>query len=153
MNVKVFNLISRTNQTRQIVWHETCKRICRLTSAVCNSRQKWNEDKCRCEYKEELINKLVCDKRYIWNPSTCACECNKDCDVGEYVDYKNWVCRKSIVDKLVEECINVIDEDILYNKTLRIDPNDCPSCAPYIVLFLVFLLISVIVGNTFIYFH
>ena len=113
MNVKVFNLMSITNETRQIIWHETCKRICTLTSAVCNSRQIWNEDKCRCECKEDLINKLVCDKRYIWNPSTCAYECNKACDVGEYVDYKNWVCRKSIVDKLVEECINVIDEDIL----------------------------------------
>ena len=54
---------------------------------------------------------------------------------------------------MVEECINVVDGDILYNKTLSIDPNDCPSRTPYIVLFSVFLLISVIVGSTFIYFH
>ena len=26
------------------------------------SRQIWNEDKCRCECKEDLINKMVCDK-------------------------------------------------------------------------------------------
>ena len=39
INVKVFNLIARINETRQIVWHETCKCICKLTSAVCNSRQ------------------------------------------------------------------------------------------------------------------
>ena len=25
LNVKVFNLMSRTNETRQIRWHETCK--------------------------------------------------------------------------------------------------------------------------------
>ena len=25
LNVKVFNLMSRTNQTRHIEWHETCK--------------------------------------------------------------------------------------------------------------------------------
>ena len=25
INVKVFNLMSRTNETRQILWHETCK--------------------------------------------------------------------------------------------------------------------------------
>ena len=25
LNVKVFNLISRTNETRHIEWHETCK--------------------------------------------------------------------------------------------------------------------------------
>ena len=39
INVKVFNLIARINETRQIVWDETCKCICKLTSAVCNSRQ------------------------------------------------------------------------------------------------------------------
>ena len=51
INVKVVNLMARINETRQIVWHETCKCICKLTSAVCNSRQIWNEDKCRCECK------------------------------------------------------------------------------------------------------
>ena len=101
--------MARIIETRQIVWHETCKCICKLTSAVCNSRQIWNEDKCRCECKEDLINKMVCDKGYIWNPSNCACECDKLCDIGQYLDYKNCVCRKSLVDKLVEECINVID--------------------------------------------
>ena len=62
INVKVFNLMSRINETRQIIWHETCKGICRLTSTVCNSRQIWNKDKCRCEYKEDLINKMVRDR-------------------------------------------------------------------------------------------
>ena len=153
INVKVFNLMARINETRQIVWHETCKCICRLTSAICNSKQIWNKDKCRCECKEDLMNKLVCDKGYIWNPSTCSCECDKLCDVGQYLDYKNCICRKSIVDKLVEECIIVVDGDIVYNKTLSIDPDDCRSRTPYIVLFSVFLLIGVVVGSTFIYFH
>ena len=83
INVKVFNLMSRINETRQIIWLETCKCVCRLTSAVCNSRQIWNEDKCECECKEDLINKMACDKRYIWNPSNCACECDKSCDIGQ----------------------------------------------------------------------
>ena len=73
INVKVFNLMSRINETRQIIWHETCKCICRLTSAVYNSRQIWNKDKCRCECKKDLINKMLCDKGYIWNHSNCAC--------------------------------------------------------------------------------
>ena len=30
INAKVFNLISRTNETRHIKWHETCKCKCRL---------------------------------------------------------------------------------------------------------------------------
>ena len=74
INVKVFNLMSRINETRQIMWHETCKCVCRLTSAVCNTRQIWNNDKCRCECKKDLVNKIVCDKGYIWNPINCACE-------------------------------------------------------------------------------
>ena len=60
LNVKVFNLISRTNETRHIEWHETCKCKCRLDPGVCNNKQRWNEDKCRCECKE-LIDKGVCD--------------------------------------------------------------------------------------------
>ena len=34
LNVKVFNLMSRTNETRHIKWHETCKCICRLDAFV-----------------------------------------------------------------------------------------------------------------------
>ena len=36
LNVKVFNLMSRTNETRHIKWHETCKCKCRLDASVCN---------------------------------------------------------------------------------------------------------------------
>ena len=39
LNVKVFNLVSRTNETRFIKWHETCKCICRLDGIICNSKQ------------------------------------------------------------------------------------------------------------------
>ena len=58
LNVKVFNLMSRTNETRHIEWHETCKCKCRLDASVCNNKQRWNDDKCRCECKE-LIDKGV----------------------------------------------------------------------------------------------
>ena len=30
LNLKVFNLMSRTNETRCIQWHETCKSECKL---------------------------------------------------------------------------------------------------------------------------
>ena len=56
-----------------------------------------------CEYKE-LIDKGVSDKGYVWNPSNCQCECDKLCDVGEYLGYKNCNCRKKLVNKLVGEC-------------------------------------------------
>ena len=34
LNVKVFNLMPRTNETRHIKWHETCKCKCRLDASV-----------------------------------------------------------------------------------------------------------------------
>ena len=30
-------------------------------------------------------------------------ECDKVCDVAEYLDYKNFKCRKKLVDKLVDD--------------------------------------------------
>ena len=46
LNVKVFNLMLRTNETRHIKWQETCKCKCRLDASVCNNKQSWNDDKC-----------------------------------------------------------------------------------------------------------
>ena len=43
-NVKVFNLMSRTNETRHIKWHKTCKCKCRLDASICNNKQRWNDD-------------------------------------------------------------------------------------------------------------
>ena len=48
---KVFNLMSRTNERRFIEWHETCKCKCRLDAIICNNKQRWNKNKCRCECK------------------------------------------------------------------------------------------------------
>ena len=154
IKVKVFNLMSRINETRQIIWHETCKCVCRLTSAVCNNKQIWNEDKCRCKCKKDLVNKMVCDKGYIWNPSNCACECHKSCGIGQYLYYKSCVCRNSFVDKLAEEWTNVIDENKIHNETLNVIPSDdCASCTLYVVLFAVFLTTSVIISGAFVCFH
>ena len=38
INIKVFNLIFRTNETRHIEWHKTCKCKCRLDASVCNNK-------------------------------------------------------------------------------------------------------------------
>ena len=59
------------------------KRKCRLDASVCNNKQRWKEDKCRCDCKE-LIDKGACVKGFIWIPSNCECKCNKSCAVGEY---------------------------------------------------------------------
>ena len=77
LNVKVFNLISRINETtRHIEWHDSCKCECKFAANVCNNRQRWNKDKCRYGCKE-LNDKEVCEKGFIWNPSNCECEAIK----------------------------------------------------------------------------
>ena len=123
INIKVFNLMSRTNETRYIKWHKTCKCKCRLDASVCNDKQRWNNNKCSCERKE-LIDKGICDKRFIWNPSNCECECDKSCDVEEYLDYENCKCRNRLVDKLVEECSENIDVVKIARMTLAEHEKD-----------------------------
>ena len=69
----------------------------------------------------ELIDNGICDNGFIWNSSNCECECDKLCDVGEYLDYKNCKCRKGLIDKLVEECSENIDgNEMVYNETLDV---------------------------------
>ena len=51
LNVKLFNIMSRTNETRHIELHETCKCKCRLDVSVCNNKQRWNDDKCHVNAK------------------------------------------------------------------------------------------------------
>ena len=133
MNIKVFNLIWRTNERRHVKWHETCKCKCRLDANVFNSKRHWNNDKC----------KGICNKEFIWNPSNCECECDNLCDVGEYLDYTNCKCRKRLADKLVEEFSKIINE-IKIGKIISIhsaewnsvkDENKCTSsCTIYFVL-------------------
>ena len=104
INVKVFNLVSWSNQTKHIEWHETYKCKCRLNSSVCYNKQRWNEDKCGCEYREELSDKDRCDKGFIWNPSNynCQCECNKSCDIREYL------VDSLVVDSLVKNVVEIL---------------------------------------------
>ena len=140
--------MSRTNETRHIKWHETCKCKCRLDASICNNRQHWNDDKWRCECKE-LIDKVACDKGYIWNPSNCECECDKSCDVGEYLDYEKCKCRKRLVDKLADEFTENIDEEV---KIVSESKNKCNSCILYIVLFSIFFTINVGIAAYFVYY-
>ena len=158
INVKLFNLMLKTNETRHIEWHKTCKCKCILDASVCNNKQRWNEEKFRCECKE-LIGKGICDKLFIWNPTNCECECDKSCNIGEYLDYKKSKCRNKLVDKLVEECIENIDGNkMLHNETLDVIPlndykKECRSCTIYIVLFAVFFITRICISSAFIYFH
>ena len=152
MNVKVFNLMSITNETRHIKWHETCECKCRIDASVCNNKQHWNNDKCRYECKE-LIEKVICDKGFIWNPSRCECDFDKPCDVVEYVDYANCKCRKRLIDKLVEECSENINEKESHSNERNDYEKICSSFSVQILLMVIFFILSISIHSVFIYFH
>ena len=134
INVKVFNLMSWSNQTKHIEWHETCTCKCRFDSSVCNNKQRSNENKCRCKCREKLSDKERCNKGFIWNPSNCNCECDKSCDIGEYLDYKNCKSKRKTVGELVEKCSKNIDEN----------EKKGGNCTLYILLFVVLLVSSTV---------
>ena len=133
--------MSRTNETKNMKWHEAWKCECRLDAIVCNDKQRWNNDKCWCQCKE-LINRSVCDRGYAWNPSNCECECNKSCDFSEYLDYKNCICKKRLVNKLIDECTETIDEEKIVSES----KSKHNSWILYIVLFSIFFIINVGIG-------
>ena len=102
-----------------------------------------------------MIDKGVCDKGFIWNPSNCESECDKSCDVGEYLDYKNCKCRKRLADKLVErssaeECTKNIDEVKIASENEH--KNKCSSCMLYIVLLSIIFAINFGIGTYFVYY-
>ena len=145
--------MSRTNEARHIEWHETCKCKCWVDASVCNSKQRWNEGKCRCECKE-LIDKGVCNKGFILSLSNCECECDKSCNIGEYLNYKSCKCRKKLVDKLVEECTETNNEVKLAKITLAENENKykCSCCTLYIVLSSIVFTINAGTGTYFVYY-
>ena len=145
--------MSRTNETKNIKWHETCKCECRLDAIVCNNKQRWNKNKCRCECKE-LIDKGVCDKGFIWNPSNCECECNESFEFSEYLDYKKYKCRKRLVNKLIDKCNETTDEVKLTKITIAENENSYKHkfCILHIVLFSIFFIISVVIGAYFVHY-
>ena len=49
-NVKVFNIISRTNETRHIERYKTRKCKCKLGASVCKNKQSWNETNANVKY-------------------------------------------------------------------------------------------------------
>ena len=133
VNMQVYNFLMRLNETRNVLWHESCKCVCKLSSSVCNNKQIWNNGTCRCDCNEDFAGVISCAKGYIWNPSTCECQCDKWCKQGQYLDHKNCVCKNKLIDRVIEECISVINEAMINNK-------DNITNNTYLILFIVFLI-------------
>ena len=67
------NMITGKNESKVLTKDISCKCKCKFDGKKCNSNQKWNNDKCRCECKKHH----ACEKDYIWNPATHSCENRK----------------------------------------------------------------------------
>ena len=116
VNMQVYNFLMRLNETRNVLWHESCKCVCKLNSSVCNNKQIWNDDTCRCDCNEDFAGMINCAKGYTWNPNICECQCDTWCKPGQYLDQKNCVCKDKLIGRLTEECISVINETMINNK-------------------------------------
>ena len=93
---------------------------------------------------------MVCDKGYMWNPSTCSCERDKYCETSQHLYYKNCVCRKKIIDDLIEQCTSIADMDIKNNTLSK--KNDESSSNIYFILFILFLVLFILFLVVFIYY-
>ena len=132
VNMQVYNFLMRLNETSNVLWHESCKCICKLNSSICNNKQIWNDDTCRCDCNEDFAGMINCTKGFMWNPSTCECQCDKSRKSGQYLDYKNFVCKNELIGRVIEECTSVINETIINNKDNTTHNNT------YLILFIVF---------------
>ena len=110
----------RLNETRNVLWQESCKCVCKLNSSVCNNKQIWNGDTCRCDCNEDFAGAVDCNKGYTWNPSTCECQCDIWCKPGQYLDHKNCICKNKLIGRLIEECTSVINETMINIKIMVI---------------------------------
>ena len=49
LNLSVFNMITRINELKTLPKHILRECKCKFDGRKCNSNQKWNNNKCRCE--------------------------------------------------------------------------------------------------------
>ena len=126
VTVKMFHFITLTNKTKQVIFHESCKRICRLYPIVCNNKQRWNKNKCRCKC---LVNKK-CQNDFVWNYSNCECEYRKKAS------------------KLIEEC----EEKNGFTQNKKILTRYIENCKPFVASSILLVSVSIILTGIVIYF-
>ena len=148
VNMPVYNFLMRLNETRNVLWHESCKCVCKLNSSECKNKQIWNSDTCRCDCNEDFAGIINCAKGYTWNPSICECHCNTWCKPGQYLDHKNCVCKNKLIGRLIKECTSVINETMINNNKDNITNNNT-----YLILFIIFLIGSIMLLIGFIYYY
>ena len=64
LNLSVFNMITGINESEILTKDISCESKCKFDGRKCNSNQKWNNDKYRCEYKNPKEHNTF-EKDYI----------------------------------------------------------------------------------------
>ena len=151
INMKVYNFLMMLNGTRSVLWHESCKCVYKLNSSVCNNKQIWNCDTCRCDCNEDFASIINCTKGYTSNPSTCECQCDTWCKQGQYLDHKNCICKNKLIGRVIEECTSIINETMINNKDNIANDNTITNI--FIGLFSVLLFVGIVCFCVFAYFN
>ena len=119
--------------------------MCKLNSSVCNIKQIYNSDTCRCDCNEDFAGIINCTKGYTWNPSTCEWQCNTWYKPGQYLDHKNCVCKNKLVGRLISECTNIINETMMNNNNYDNDNDNDYNAIAYVFIGLFSLLLLIII--------
>ena len=72
----------------------------------------------------------------------------KSCNSSEYLNYKNYKCRKRLVNKLIDKCTETIAQVRIVSES----KIKCNSCILYIALFSIFFTINVGIDSYFVYY-
>ena len=150
VKMQVYNFLMMLNETRSVLWHESCKCVCKLNSSVCNNKEIWNSDTCRYDCNEDFASIINCTKGYTWNPSTFQCQYDTWCKPDQYLDHKNCICKNKLIGRITEECKSVINETMINNKD-NID-NDNTITNIFIGLFSIVMFAVIVCFCVFVYF-
>ena len=64
VNMQVHNFFMMLNESRNVLWHESRKCVCKLNSSICNNKQISNGDACRCDCNEVFAGIINFTKGY-----------------------------------------------------------------------------------------
>ena len=121
VSVKVLDLISQKSVLRNERFHKSCKCSCLLDEKVCNNKQKWNKEKCRCECLEI-----------------------KEFENGSFWNVVNFRCKFKKADALIstEEC-DIETNHSVRDKTVtlikKIECNSIENCKPFVASSILFV--------------
>ena len=136
ISVKSLDLISQELITKNISFHKSCKCSCLLDKNVCNSLQKWNGKKSRCECLKIQKYKIG----YSWNINNCRCEFKK---LARLIASEKYDIE---ADKIKDiEC-----KSFLENKTII---KKIRNCKPFIGVSILLLCVSLVFRGTMIHFY